>query len=99
MGKKVKTEGSICDDGLTAGKRKRAISAKDQYGSINPKTFKNPKINNFLKETINNGTMMPTKLAVGSFKAMPKKNLTSNKTPKSKQRNSLTSKPKRIHTQ
>jgi len=43
--------------------------------------------------------MMGPKLTVGSFKTMPKKNLTSNKTPKSKQRNSLTSKPKRIHTQ
>lgn len=89
----------MCDDGFAAGKKKRAISAKEQYGGLNPKTFKNPKINNFLKETINNTSMMGTKIPVGSFKTMPKKNITSSKTPKSKQRNSLTSKPKRIHTQ
>lgn len=96
----MKTEGSMYEDGLTVGKRKRAISAKEQYGGLNPKTFKNPKINNFLKETINNGSLTGTKMPVGSFKTMPKKNIQSNKTPKSKQqRNSLTSKPKRVHTQ
>lgn len=87
------------DDGFTVGKRKRTVSSKDQYGGLNTKTFKNTKINNFLKETINHGPMMGNKMATGSFKTMPKKSLISNKAPKSKQRHSLAAKPKRIHTQ
>lgn len=44
----MKTEGSMYDDVYAVGKKKRAVSTKEQ-GSLNTKTFKNPKSNNFFK--------------------------------------------------
>lgn len=48
VGRKMKTEGSMYEDGYAIGKKKRAVSIKEQ-GNLNTKSFKNPKINNFLK--------------------------------------------------
>lgn len=97
------------DVGLIGVSKKRAISAKEQYASsgVNAKAaFKNPKINNYLKDTIsNNNNLNAPSNKPQSFKTIPKKHTPqpqSSKTPKSKQpqRQSFTSKPKqRIYTQ